>query len=128
MKYLLDTHALLWSADDDPRLGQSARETILDDASTLTVSVASAWELSIKTGAGKLVLAPTAMKWFKQATRVGRIQVLAVELVHLDELESLPRHHGDPFDRLMICQARALGLTVITGDRAFAAYDVETLW
>lgn len=128
MKYLLDTHALLWSADDDPRLGRRARDTILDDASTLTVSVASAWELSIKTGAGKLVLAPTAVKWFTQATRLGRIQVLAVELDHLDELESLPRHHGDPFDRLMICQARALGLTIITRDRAFSDYDVDTLW
>ncbi len=128
MKYLLDTHALLWSADDDPRLGRRARATILDDAPTLTVSVASAWELSIKTGVGKLVLAPSAVKWFAKATRLGRIQVLAVELDHLDELESLPRHHGDPFDRLMICQARALGLTIITRDRAFSDYDVETLW
>jgi PIN domain nuclease of toxin-antitoxin system len=128
VKYLLDTHALLWSADDDPRLGRLARKAILDESSILSVSVASAWELSIKAGTGTLALAPTVVTWFTQATRLGRIQVLPVELGHIGELESLPRHHGDPFDRLIICQARALGLTIITRDRAFTDYDVETLW
>lgn len=128
MTYLLDTHALIWAADDDERLGAKARPVIVDDTSTLAVSVASAWELSIKAGSGRLCLAPNVVNWFAQATRIGRIQVLPVELDHLADLESLPRHHGDPFDRMIICQARALGLTILTCDRAFGDYDVQTLW
>jgi PIN domain nuclease of toxin-antitoxin system len=128
VKYLLDTHALLWSANDDPRLSRSARDAILHDDSVLTVSVVSAWELSIKAGTGKLRLEPSVVAWFTQATQLGRIQVLGVDLDHLTGLEELPRHHGDPFDRLLICQARPLGLTIITRDRAFTRYDVATLW
>jgi PIN domain nuclease of toxin-antitoxin system len=126
--YLLDTHALIWSAVDDPRLGAKARSVIVDDASALAVSVASAWELSIKVGLGGLRLAPNVVSWFVQATRIGRIQVLPVELDHLADLETLPRHHGDPFDRLMICQALALDLTIVTRDEAFRNYEVKTLW
>jgi PIN domain nuclease of toxin-antitoxin system len=126
--YLLDTHALLWAADDDQRLGKAARKVILDDESTLFVSVASAWELSIKVGSGRLRLLPTVIEWFTQAVNLARIQVLSVELGHLVGLETLPRHHGDPFDRLLISQARALGVTVLTSDRAFQDYDVPTMW
>ena len=128
MTYLLDTHALVWSADDDKRLGTKAQAVIVYEASTLAVSVASAWELSIKAGSGLLRLAPNVVKWFAQATRIGRIQVLPVELDHLADLESLPHHHGDPFDRMIICQARALNLTILTRDRAFGDYDVKTIW
>ncbi len=128
MTYLLDTHALIWSADDDERLGAKARSVIVDGTSTLAVSVASAWELSIKAESGRLRLAPNVVNWFAQATRIGRIQVLPVELDHLADLETLPRHHGDPFDRMIICQARALDLTILTRDRAFRDYDVKTLW
>jgi PIN domain nuclease of toxin-antitoxin system len=126
--YLLDTHTLLWASDDDPRLGKKARAAILDESSTLAVSVASAWELSIKVRPGGLQLAPNVVSWFTQATTVGRIQVLAVELSHLAELETLPKHHGDPFDRLLICQALALDLTILTKDHAFKKYKVKTLW
>jgi PIN domain nuclease of toxin-antitoxin system len=126
--YLLDTHALIWSADNDARLGVNARAVILDNTSVLAVSVASAWELSIKAGRGDLQLAPNVIDWFTQATQLGRIKVLAVELNHLTDLETLPRHHGDPFDRLIICQARALNLTILTRDQAFSNYAVKTLW
>jgi PIN domain nuclease of toxin-antitoxin system len=128
MTYLLDTHTLLWASDDDPRLGKKARAVILDETSTLIVSVASAWELSIKVGSGGLQLTPNVVSWFVQATTLGRIQVLPVELSHLSELETLPKHHGDPFDRLLICQALALDLTILTKDQAFKKYDVATLW
>jgi PIN domain nuclease of toxin-antitoxin system len=128
VNYLLDTHTLLWASDDDPRLSRRAREIILSEDAALNVSVASAWELAIKAGTGKLELAPSVTAWFRKATQLGRIQVVAIELHHLDDLESLPGHHGDPFDRLMICQARALGLQIITRDRAFADYEVETVW
>jgi PIN domain nuclease of toxin-antitoxin system len=73
-------------------------------------------------------VSPNVVSWFEEATKVGRIQVLPVELHHLADLETMPRHHGDPFDRLIICQARALGLTILKRDRAFADYDVMTLW
>lgn len=128
MTYLLDTHALIWSADNDARLGANARAAILDNTSVLAVSVASAWELSIKAGRGDLQLSPNVVEWFTQATRLGRIQVLPVELSHLSDLETLPRYHGDPFDRLIICQARALNLTILTRDQAFSHYAVQTLW
>jgi PIN domain nuclease of toxin-antitoxin system len=126
--YLLDTHALIWSADNDARLGANARAIILDSASVLAVSVASAWELSIKAGRGDLQLTPNVVDWFTQATQLGRIKVLPVELDHLTDLETLPRHHGDPFDRLIICQARALNLTILTRDHAFSNYGVNKIW
>lgn len=128
MTYLLDTHALIWSANNDPRLGANAKAVILDSTSVLAVSVASAWELSIKAGRGDLQLAPNVIDWFTQATRLGRIKVLPVELDHLTDLEKLPRHHGDPFDRLFICQAKALNLTILTRDQAFSEYAVNILW
>ncbi len=128
MTYLLDTHALIWSADNDARLGTNARTVILDNTSVLAVSVASAWELSIKAGTGDLRLTPNVVDWFAQATRLGRIKVLPVELDHLTDLETLPRHHGDPFDRLIICQAHSLNLTILTCDQAFSNYAVKTLW
>jgi PIN domain nuclease of toxin-antitoxin system len=126
--YLLDTHALLWASNDDPRLGKKARAAILDESSNLMASVASAWELSIKVGSGGLQLNPNVVSWFTQATMVGRIQVLPVELSHLTELETLAKHHGDPFDRLLICQALTLDLTILTKDQAFKKYKVKTLW
>ncbi len=126
--YLLDTHALLWASDNDERLGPNARSLIESESAVLLASVASAWELSIKVGGGQLRLVPNVVNWFDQATRGGRIRVLPVELLHLADLETLPRHHGDPFDRLLICQARALGLTIVTRDRAFNDYDVPTIW
>lgn len=128
MTYLLDTHALIWAANNDARLGPNARSVVVSDSSTLAVSVASAWELSIKVGLGQLHLTPNVVSWFTKATSLGRIQVLPIELAHLADLETLPRHHGDPFDRMIICQASALGLTILTRDRAFNDYDVSTLW
>ena len=125
--YLLDTHALLWWVADDPRLSASTRQ-VISTASRVVASDASLWEMAVKCSIGKLALDPTAGDWFERHTTASRFAALAITRRHLSDVQQLPMHHRDPFDRLLIAQARAEDLTLITVDAAFADYDVETLW
>lgn len=119
MRLLLDTNALLWLLAGDRRLGAGARSDI-ESAATVIVSVASLWEIAIKVSLGKL--AP--MSGLPQALRDGGVQRLGIDDAHLHQVETLPWHHRDPFDRLLIAQALTEGLTVLTADEAFAGYGV----
>lgn len=121
MRLLLDTHALLWWLADDPRLGAEARRQIADGANAVLVSAASAWEIEIKRALGKLE-APADLA---AAIRDSGFEPLAITLDHAVAAGRLPPHHSDPFDRLLIAQAAAEHLTLITRDSAFAAYDVS---
>lgn len=120
---LLDTHVFLWWRANDPRLQTHARETIAR-ASIVYVSAASAWEAAVKQALGRLVLpAP-----FAAGVDESGFQRLAITFEHAAEAAGLPPHHGDPFDRMLIAQARLDGLTLVTHDRVIAAYDVALLW
>ena len=119
---LLDTHVFLWWQAGDPRLGDGVKER-LADAPLVFVSAASAWEAAIKVGLGRLRLPRTVEEGVQEAG----FSKLPVTFAHAGRVASLPRHHADPFDRLLIAQAQQEGLTLVTHDTAFRQYDVELL-
>jgi PIN domain nuclease of toxin-antitoxin system len=118
-RYLIDTHILLWDLNDDPRLSSGHAAIMASDAEKF-VSIATLWEISIKVGGGKLQVPDNLLN----VIVAGDVELLTIKVSHAMEVADLPRHHTDPFDRLLISQARHEGLTILTSDRQFAAYDV----
>lgn len=123
MRLLLDTHVLLWALAGDRRLLASARGAVEDPANELVVSAASAWEIGIKRALGKL-RAPDELP--EALSRSGMV-TLPITVDHAVAAGALPRHHDDPFDRMLIAQARAEHLRLVTADRRFSLYPVEIL-
>ena len=123
MKLLLDTHAALWWQAEDRKLGREARRAIAT-ADIVWVSSAAGWEAAIKMRNGKLRLREP----FGIMVLADDFTELPVTLEHADEFERLPKHHADPFDRLLIAQARVEGATIITHDRAFEPYGTPIIW
>jgi PIN domain nuclease of toxin-antitoxin system len=121
--YLLDTHALLWWLADDPLLGHTAREIIGEGTQRIFVSAASTWEIAIKKRLGKLA-APGNIS---QIIDEERFTGLDISLSHGEQAGALPLIHRDPFDRILVAQAIAEGLVVITADRFIPEYDVMTM-
>lgn len=128
MKLLLDTHAFLWAVWGPERLSEVARVHFLDSANELLFSAASYWEICIKHTAGKLDLALGWEQLFEREMAANGIQWLNIEKEHCRAILALPHIHGDPFDRLLIAQARHEGLTILTKDENIAQYAVDTLW
>lgn len=128
MRLLLDSHALLWFCEGSASLSVPARAAIQDAQNEKFVSHATAWELAIKLSLGKLKLAVPYEDFFPGMLAANGLQFLATDLHHYRELLELPFHHRDPFDRLIIAQAKAESLTVITSDAQFRAYGVPVLW
>ncbi|TDX27600.1 PIN domain nuclease of toxin-antitoxin system [Modicisalibacter xianhensis] len=120
-RLLLDTHAFLWWLADDPKLGSRARELIADSQNRVFVSAASIWEISIKKQLGKLE-APDDME---RILEEEGFLPLAIEPFHGEQAGNLPMHHRDPFDRMLIAQAQAEGLTLVTADNAFPPYGIR---
>jgi PIN domain nuclease of toxin-antitoxin system len=123
MIVLVDAHALLWWAQDDPKLAEPARRTIADPANAVLVSAATIWEIEVKRVAGRLE-APDHI--LEEAERNG-FDVLPLTGADSVSAANLPEHHRDPFDRLLIAQALRLVAIVVSRDRAFAAYGVHQL-
>ena len=124
--YLIDTHALLWYLRDSEELSETARN-IIDNEELIFASVASLWEIAIKHSIGKLEL-EFSISQIENLCAKKDISILPIKALHLDELEKLPKIHGDPFDRLIICQARTENLTLITRDTIIPKYPVRTMW
>jgi PIN domain nuclease of toxin-antitoxin system len=122
-RLLLDTHAFLWWREDSPRVGKVARRAI-GNAEEVHVSAASAWEASIKSALGKLRLPEP----FEDGVHDSEFLPLAVSFAHAERAGSLPAHHRDPFDRMLIAQALVEGLTIVTHDRRFEPYGVPITW
>lgn len=122
MRLLLDTHALLWWLADEG-LSPQARDAIADPANTVAVSAASAWEISIKTALGKL----RAPEDLQQQVEANGFTAMPISIAHGIAAGQLVRHHEDPFDRMLIAQAFAEGLTIVTRDKRFDAYGVMLL-
>lgn len=120
---LLDTHAFLWWRENSSRLGNDARGHIAS-ANVVFVSVASAWEAAIKIALGKLRLPES----FEAGVVASRFDKLPIDFSHADAVATLPRHHDDPFDRMLIVQAMAERLTLVTHDRRFAPYGIDVVW
>lgn len=123
MRLLLDTHALLWWLADDPALSHDATAAIADPHSSVFVSAATAWEIAIKQALGKLE-APSDLE---RQLELNRFESLAITVSHASAAGTLPRHHDDPFDRMLVAQALAEGLTVVTRDPRIGRYGVPTL-
>ncbi len=123
MSLLLDTHALLWWLSDAPTLSNEARDSIGDPSRVVFVSAATAWEISIKKAQGKLD-APNDL-----ATEISSsgFQELPITVVQAIAAVQLPNHHSDPFDRMLVAQARIENLTLVTRDSKMEKYDVSTL-
>jgi PIN domain nuclease of toxin-antitoxin system len=124
MTILLDTHVILWWLDDDPRLGSKARDVIGSGDVQLLVSIASLWEVSIKHRIGKL-RANAAL--VASHLREASISVLPVKITHLTALEQLPLHHRDPFDRMLVAQALAETVSIMTNDALVRQYGLPCI-
>lgn len=128
MRLLLDTHALLWFGEGSAMLSSKARAAMEDERNERWASHATAWEVAIKASLGKLKLQIPFENLFPDGVVANGWQVLSPDFRHYRDLLELPFHHRDPFDRLLIAQARTEGLTVVTCDPHFSAYDVPLLW
>ena len=125
---LLDTHAILWFFQDDPRLSAAARAWIEDPGNRKRVSIASCWEIAIKVGTGKLNLGEPTRPYLDRAIAGSNFELLPISLDHATMVERLPLHHKDPFDRLLIAQAIVEGVPIVGADAAFDAYPVRRIW
>ena len=128
MKLLLDTHAFLWFVLGDRKLSATALEQILDPANEKLVSPATYWELAIKISLGKYALKEPYEEFMRRGIVGNGFHVLAIEPRHTAALVSLPFHHRDPFDRLLVAQAMVEQLSVVSADAEFDTYSVKRIW
>jgi PIN domain nuclease of toxin-antitoxin system len=128
MRYLLDTHALLWWLFDDPKLSSRAREAISEPGNEILVSAASAWEISTKHRLGRLPEAGDVAQRLHMYVRQARFTELRISIEQAQVAGDLPGPHRDPFDRMLIAQARLLTVPVVTVDPVFRDYGAAVLW
>ena len=128
MRYLLDTHTLLWFIAEDEELSDRAHQLILDSNSEIFLSIASLWEISIKVNIGKLALDTSFNQLFPDELDSHGIEILDITIDSLIRLTTLPLHHRDPFDRLIIAQALVENLPIIGVDGNFDTYSINREW
>ncbi|MDP9360166.1 MAG: type II toxin-antitoxin system VapC family toxin [Acidobacteriota bacterium] len=128
MKLLLDTHAFLWWIRDDESLGARARKTIANDRNHCFLSMASCWEMAIKKSLGKLEIPEPVDAFVAEQLAANRFTLLSIDLRHVSHVSRLAFHHRDPFDRLMVAQAREEGLAIASADPIFHKYGIERVW
>ena len=127
MRYLLDTHSLIWFIGGDSQLGSEARGLIDDEENEIYVSIASLWEMAIKYSNGKLNLGEPFEDMFPKQLEINSIEILDIAVNHLKVTAKLPFHHRDPFDRLIIAQATIERMPIISVDEVFDDYGVERI-
>jgi PIN domain nuclease of toxin-antitoxin system len=128
MRVLLDTHALIWYVDQDQLLTSSAHAAITDPSNDLLLSAASIWEIGIKVGLNKLSLSMPYRRWMNNAIADLGLRVLPITVECVDVQAALPRHHGDPFDRLLVAQSQVEDVPVVSADAALDRYGVKRIW
>ena len=126
-RYLLDTHVVLWLAENSPQLSAKVKDAIFDASSEKYVSIVSAWEVAIKITTKKLEVEGGLPEFFKMLDDNG-FNVLPVEKRYLLRLSTLADHHKDPFDRLLVATAQVEGMTILTVDENIRKYDVLSVW
>ena len=128
MTYLLDTHVILWAALEPEKLSLRAAEILRSQHHSLIISSASTWEIVVKVSIGRLLL-PMDIEAFIHTT-LSRLDARMIEISLDDtmELSRLPLHHKDPFDRILVAQARRQGVPLVSRDRQVTQYEVETIW
>ncbi len=128
MTYLLDTHTLLWIVADDPKLSEAAKSIYLNRQNDIYLSAASVWEMAIKVSIGKLHLDYTLQEFVKRHVYGNSIKVLDLHLDYFYQVENLPYHHRDPFDRLIIVQGMTENIPILSTDTVFDSYPVHRIW
>ncbi len=128
MKLLLDTCTFLWIALDTPQLSATALGLFRDPDNQVYLSAASSWEIAIKSGQGRLSLPQAAGRFITAQRMLHKIESLAIDEEAALQIEKLPRIHGDPFDRILICQSIVHGMTILTPDEAISQYAVRVRW
>lgn len=124
MKLLLDTHAALWFLSGDERLSENATRHLTDDSNRVLLSAAVVWEIAIKRAVGKLTVPDEYLSLLLDAG----VQPLAVSVAHAAGVEHLPRHHRDPFDRMLVSQAAIEGGAIVSRDDALRPYGATLIW
>ena len=127
MRFIIDTHIFLWALTDDDKLSKKARLLVEDVNHQLVISIASLWEMAVKVSIGKLEQKRTFTELIEISVRGKGIELLPIMPAHLDAVATLPLHHRDPFDRLIIAQGVAETLPILTNDKVFAAYPIKLL-
>jgi PIN domain nuclease of toxin-antitoxin system len=128
MRLLLATCAVLWFLGNDPKMSAAARTALLDPANERWLSPISLLEIALKVRLGKLPLPRASATIFPTEVNANDINLLPIELEHIEPLTTLPMHHKDPFDRLIAATALVEGLTLVSADSAFDAYGLTRLW
>jgi PIN domain nuclease of toxin-antitoxin system len=128
MKVLVDTHTFLWAFLHDHRLTSKAKQILTSDEHELVFSLVSLWEIVIKIKTGKLNTIGSSVAYIRDEMDAYGMSLLPIRYEHILQLESLPHHHSDPFDRLLTAQALTESLPILTGDRAFANYGIKLVW
>lgn len=126
--YLADTHTFLWSAIDPTKLSSKVKRLLIDKNVQIYLSVASLWEISIKRSIGKLSLPTTTREFVTRAAAGIALEVLPITGTVTLEVEYLPPAHSDPFDRLIVAQAKLLGIGILSSDKQFDSYAVARVW
>ncbi len=128
MNYLLDTHAFIWLDSHPNNLSQQVSNIISDPETEIYLSAVSVWEMQIKYQIGKMDFQKSLSRILIEQIQRNRIQLLRIKLNHIFQLNRLPLHHRDPFDRMLIAQSRVESMPLLSRDSAFGAYDVQTIW
>lgn len=128
MRFLLDTHSLLWFLSGDTSLSQRVRRIIENPDDVILVSIASLWEIAIKHSLGKLKLAQPFNELFPHQLSINNISLLDIQLRHVARISNLEFHHRDPFDRLLAAQSLSEEIPILSSDEALDAYGLERIW
>ncbi|MFP4103324.1 type II toxin-antitoxin system VapC family toxin [Coleofasciculus sp.] len=128
MKFILDTHALIWFFSGNSNLSHTVRELMEDTNHEKNISIASVWEMAIKQSKGKLTLLLPLETYITQKINLEDFALLSIQLNHLGIISTLPFHHNDPFDRLLIAQAVVENIPILSRDITFDAYPVKRIW
>ena len=127
MTYLLDTHVWLWMLADPDRIRPDLAAELRADRTRLLLSAATSWEIAIKCAVGRLILPEPPATYVPSRMQRTKVEPLAVTHSHALQVATLPRQHGDPFDRLLVAQAQLEGVPIVTVDGAFDAYEVDVV-
>jgi PIN domain nuclease of toxin-antitoxin system len=128
VRLLLDSNVLYWSVFDRQSLTPRVRQLLEDDGNELFVSRASLWELSAKTARGRLPMPETSISFLLEQIERNCMVTLPIETAHILQTETLPHHHSDPFDRMIVAQALILDLIILTSDDKIPLYEVNVIW
>ena len=127
MRAIVDTHALVWWFNRDPRLSNNTQRFISSSSNEVLISAATAWELSIKNRSGKLIV-QALLDRFEEAMDEQGFSLLPISVDHALRAGALPLYHSDPFDRMLVAQAQAEHVAVLSADKVFDAYGVRRIW